>query len=111
MPPNEVKATILAAIRNEPLISSTREAEVLLFDFASSAIMYRVRVWTNDFTADERLRDRIRSAIYYAFRRSGISIPYPIQVEIPGDAVATPVADPSASRARARTGVDLRVTR
>ena len=73
VPPNEVKATILAAIRDEPLISTAREPEVLLFDFAASAITYRVRVWTTDFAADERLRDRMRSAIYYAFRRSGMS--------------------------------------
>jgi CRP-like cAMP-binding protein len=97
VPPNEVKATILAAIRNEPLISTAREPEVLLFDFAASAITYRVRVWTTDFTADERLRDRMRSAIYYAFRRSGISIPYPIQVEIPGDAAAGQAPDPAAA--------------
>jgi small-conductance mechanosensitive channel/CRP-like cAMP-binding protein len=97
VPPNEVKATILAAIRNEPLISTAREPEVLLFDFAASAITYRVRVWTTDFTADERLRDRMRSAIYYAFRRSGISIPYPIQVEIPGGAATGQAPDPAAA--------------
>jgi small-conductance mechanosensitive channel/CRP-like cAMP-binding protein len=84
VPPNEVKATILSAIRNEPLIAPTRRPEVLLVDFASSSIMYRVRAWTTDFAADEQLKDRVRSAIYYAFRRHGISIPYPIQVEIPG---------------------------
>ena len=55
-------------------------------DFAASAITYRIRVWTTDFAADERVRDRIRSRIYYAFRRSGISIPYPIQVQIEQDA-------------------------
>jgi small-conductance mechanosensitive channel/CRP-like cAMP-binding protein len=82
-PPNEVKATILQAIQHEPLISSTRPPEVLVADFAASAVTYRVRVWTNDFAADERIRDRIRSAIYYAFRRERIEIPYPIQVEIP----------------------------
>ena len=64
-----------------PLISKSREPEVLIVDFADSAITYRVRVWTSDFAADERLRDRIRSAIYYAFRRHRIEIPYPIQVQ------------------------------
>jgi small-conductance mechanosensitive channel/CRP-like cAMP-binding protein len=81
-PPNEVKAAIRKALRDEPLIVRTREPEVLLVDFGGSAIMYRVRVWTTDFAADERVRDRIRSQVYYAFRRSGINIPYPIQVQI-----------------------------
>ena len=90
-PPNEVKAVIRNALRDEPLIVRTREPEVLLVDFGGSAIVYRVRVWTTDFAADERVRDRIRSQIYYAFRRSGINIPYPIQVEI--DQPLAPPAD------------------
>jgi small-conductance mechanosensitive channel len=87
-PPNDVKAVILAAIRDEPLVSTTREPEVLLVDFAASAITYRIRVWTTDFSADERLRDRLRSAVYYAFRRHRIEIPYPIQIEMSRQEVA-----------------------
>ena len=82
VPPNDVKAAILTAIEDEPLIARSRDPEVLLVDFAASAITYRVRVWTTDFAADERLRDRIRSAIYYEFRRRGIEIPFPMQVQI-----------------------------
>ena len=54
----------------------------MLVDFGSSAIVYRVRVWTSDFSADERVGDRVRTHVYYAFRRLGIVIPYPIQVQI-----------------------------
>jgi hypothetical protein len=79
--PNLVKATILDAIRDEPLINGSRPPEVLLVDFGASAMLYRIRAWTTDFAADERLRDRIRSAVYYAFRRADITIPYPVQVE------------------------------
>ena len=79
--PNDVKAVIRAAIEDEPLISKSREPEILIVDFAASSINYRIRVWTTDFAADERLRDRIRSAVYYAFRRRNIEIPYPMQVQ------------------------------
>jgi small-conductance mechanosensitive channel/CRP-like cAMP-binding protein len=79
--PNVVKAAILEAIRDEPLIARTREPEVLVVNFAASSIDYRIRVWTTDFAADERLRDRIRSAVYYAFKRRRIEIPYPMQVQ------------------------------
>ena len=94
-PPNEVKAVILAAIKEEPLISPSRQPEVLMADFAASAITYRVRAWTADFAVDEVLRDRLRSAVYYAFRRGGIEIPYPMQVEIHREAapVSAPAAD------------------
>src|SRR3954451_13031148 len=102
-PPNEVKAVIARALRDEPLIVSTREPEILIVDFAASAITYRVRVWTTDFAADMRVRDRVRSHIYYAFRRHGISIPYPIQVQI--DQV--PAAGDDQGRERLLDGVEI----
>ena len=79
--PNRVKAVILAAISDDPLILPSRTPEVLLADFAGSAMTYRIRVWTSDFAADERIRDSIRGAVYYALKREGIEIPYPIQVQ------------------------------
>jgi small-conductance mechanosensitive channel/CRP-like cAMP-binding protein len=104
-PPNEVKAVIQAALVGEPLIAPEPKAEVLLVDFAASAITYRVRVWTTDFAADERVRDRIRSRVYYAFRRSGISIPYPIQVQIEQE--AAPAGTGEATRAGSFDDVEI----
>jgi Mechanosensitive ion channel/Cyclic nucleotide-binding domain len=80
--PNHVKAVIRDALFDEPLIVHDREPEVLIVDFAASAITYRVRVWTTDFNTDMIVRDRVRALIYYAFRRHGIDIPYPIQVQM-----------------------------
>ena len=82
VPPNRVKTTILDAIRDEPLISRVVPPEVLLVNFGDSSITYRVRVWTTDFGADDRLKDHIRTAVYYAFHRTGIVIPYPIRTVI-----------------------------
>ena len=55
---------------------------MLLAEFADSAINYRVRVWTTDFAADERVRDHVRARVYYAFSRRGIAFPYPVRVNI-----------------------------
>jgi small-conductance mechanosensitive channel/CRP-like cAMP-binding protein len=82
VPPNRVKAVILDALKRDPLVSTVREPEITIADFADSAITYRVWVWIADFAADYLTYDRIRSAIYYAFRRHDIVIPYPIQVQI-----------------------------
>ena len=92
--PNDVKAVIIDAIRDEPLLSRDREPEVLMADFAASSILYRVHVWTTDPGADERIHDRVRSAVYYAFRRHRIEIPYPIQIEMSREE-AVPAADPA----------------
>jgi small-conductance mechanosensitive channel/CRP-like cAMP-binding protein len=81
-PPNEVKAAIVEAVKGEPLLVAGRPPEVLIADFAPSAITYRTRVWIADFSADDRVRDRVRSSIYYAFHRHGIEIPYPTHVQI-----------------------------
>jgi CRP-like cAMP-binding protein len=102
-PPNRVKATILQAIRDEPFITRSIESEVLIADFAASSIIYRTRVWTTDFLAtDERIQDRMRSAIYYAFRRNGITIPYPIQVEVQKEDTPPPPPDPGVAEAALR---------
>jgi len=87
-PPNEVKTVVADALRGEPLLASEPAPEVLIADFAASSINYLVRVWTADFGADSRVRDAVRSRVYYAFRRRQITIPYPIQVEYQGE---TPV--------------------
>jgi small-conductance mechanosensitive channel len=78
-PPNEVKAAIQEALAHEPSISRREQTEVLVWDFGASAITYRLRVWIRDFAALEQTQDRVRSLTYYALRRRGLTIPYPIQ--------------------------------
>jgi small-conductance mechanosensitive channel len=102
-PPHEVKAAILDALRHEPMVSHERherQPDVLLVDFAPSAVTYRVLVWTREFDRDEWVKDRVRWLIYYAFRRHGITIPYPTQVQIACDAgVLRPPSDAAAAAA------------
>jgi small-conductance mechanosensitive channel/CRP-like cAMP-binding protein len=81
-PPNLVKRVIVEALKDERNLLAIRAPEVLMDKFDNSAINYRIRVWTTEFDADERIRDRIRVALYYAFKRNAIDIPYPIQMEL-----------------------------
>ncbi len=80
VPPNRVKRTIQAALASEPLLLEAPAPEAFVFDFAASAITYRVEFWIGDFANETAALDRARTAIYYAFRRESIEIPYPIQV-------------------------------
>lgn len=80
-PPNEVKAAILEAMRNAPLALTDPAPDVLLFGFDASSITYRGRFWVMDYARDEVAKDQVRTNLYYTFRRRGIEIPYPIQVE------------------------------
>lgn len=79
--PNHVKRVFRDALRNAPLVLEGPAPEVVLWSFDASSITYRAYFWLEDFQFDDQARDQVRSAIYYAFRREGIEIPYPIQVE------------------------------
>jgi small-conductance mechanosensitive channel/CRP-like cAMP-binding protein len=92
VPPNVVKSVIRDALQDVPALLHDRPTEILLVEFASSSIVYRIRFWVNDFEADERIKDLVRSHIYYAFRRNNITIPYPIQVELSADEGGLPAA-------------------
>lgn len=83
--PDRVKAALLEAVANVPLVLTFPEPEFLLDDFASSSVTYRVRFWIADFARDTVARDKVRSAIYYALKRHRFEIPYPIQVEYSHD--------------------------
>ncbi len=80
-PPNVTKDALMAALMQSPRVLKTPTPDVLLCDFGNSALMYRVRFWVNDFSMDERVKDEVRTFIYYEFRRRNIEIPFPIQVQ------------------------------
>lgn len=86
-PPNEVKAAIAEAIDHVPLALGTPPADVLILEFASSAITYRARCFVLDFERADLVQDQLRSAIWYTFQRRGLDIPYPIQVEYSSETV------------------------
>jgi small-conductance mechanosensitive channel/CRP-like cAMP-binding protein len=105
--PSLVKAVVKEALANCPLVLKAPAPDAMIREFADSSIIYRVRFWTGDFELDEEAADQVRASIYYAFRRKGIEIPYPIQAEYTKE---FPVVDQSArmaDRERLLAGVDL----
>lgn len=92
-PPNEARDAILAAVRRVPRAMATPAPEVLLMEFAGSAITYRARFWIEEFDKAEVAKSDVRIAIYYELKRRKIEIPWPIQIEysredVPPDPVA-----------------------
>jgi small-conductance mechanosensitive channel/CRP-like cAMP-binding protein len=85
VPPNDVKRALLEALDNAPLVLAEPRADVILQDFASSSVNYLVRFWIRDYGRDNAARDQVRSNIWYTFKRYGIEIPFPIQVEYSRD--------------------------
>ena len=87
VPPNVVKQALHEALANAPLLLSSPSADVIIDDFASSSVNYRVRFWIGDYGRDGTARDQVRSNIWYTFKRHGIEIPYPMQVEFSRDEI------------------------
>ena len=79
--PNHVKRVIREAMTQCSCVLASPAPDALLRAFDASAITYRARFWVLDYERDEESRDQVRTAIYYAFSRQGIEIPYPIQIE------------------------------
>jgi len=105
--PNDVKAAILEALRNTSQVLATPPPYVELIAFDGSAITYKAKFWIDDYRRDDEARDEARTAIFYAFRRRNIEIPWPIQVEYSKD---FPREDPEVrmrEQERALAGVDL----
>jgi small-conductance mechanosensitive channel/CRP-like cAMP-binding protein len=80
VPPNEVRAALMAVLTQARHVLETPPPEVLLYEFGASATTYRTRFWIMDFNLDEEAKDSVRRGIYYEFKRRGIEIPWPIQV-------------------------------
>lgn len=100
-PPNDVRDAMLAGMRQAPRLLSSPAPDVLLQEFASSAIVYRARFWIADFVHADEARDEVRRSIYYEFRRRRIEIPWPISVEYHRD--ERPADSPEQREAFART--------
>ena len=79
--PDLVKSAIHESLGNAALVLHEPRATVLLDAFSDSAITYRARFWIQDFARDQEAYDQVRTNIYYAFKRHGIEIPWPITVE------------------------------
>jgi CRP-like cAMP-binding protein len=105
VPPNRVKAVIADAVSDAPLALKFPAPEIAVAEFGASSINYRVKFWVADYANDDPARDQVRTSIYYAFRRTGIEIPFPIQVNYRRE--ATPSMMPASDRAGYLAAVDL----
>jgi small-conductance mechanosensitive channel/CRP-like cAMP-binding protein len=105
--PNTVKAAMMRALTNAPSVLRAPRPDVRLLSFDASSITYRARFWVTDYELNEEAEDEVRSALYYAFQREGIEIPYPIQIEYSKEPAQPPALANAEGRASVLAGVDL----
>jgi small-conductance mechanosensitive channel/CRP-like cAMP-binding protein len=108
-PPHEISRVMLGAIRDTPGVLAHPPPDCLPLDFGESALVYAVHYWIAEFERDVTIDGDVRARIWYAARRAGLEIPFPIQTQI--ITAATMVhgesADEHAGRLRLLTTIEL----
>jgi small-conductance mechanosensitive channel len=105
--PADVKAATLEAMGHVPRVLKSPAPDALLHSFDGSAITYRARFWVADYELDDEIKDEVRSAIFYAYGRRGIEIPWPIEVGYSREWPEPDAATKQRDRERVLAGVDL----
>jgi small-conductance mechanosensitive channel len=78
-PPNRVREVILDLLRDVPDVLRNPEPEILAWEFGDYAIRYRVKYWLADYGRSEQIHARVVSGLWYAMRRHGMEIPFPVR--------------------------------
>ena len=97
-PPNTVKRVILEVFTDIPGISRDKAPEVELIQFGDSAVIYDVQWWVTDYEQHDLIADRVKTGVWYAFRREGIEIPFPIRTTYQTQRLITAEDDARARR-------------
>jgi small-conductance mechanosensitive channel len=77
--PNHVREVVLKLLRDVPQVMRDPAPEVYAWEYGESSINYRIKYWILDYGAQEHVRDRVVSSLWYALRRHSIEIPFPIR--------------------------------
>jgi small-conductance mechanosensitive channel/CRP-like cAMP-binding protein len=79
--PNDVIETVEKALRAEPIqnVAQTPQIHCLIIDFKDSFATYAVRYWLTDIALTDPTNSVVRSRIYTALKRAGVSLSIPAQ--------------------------------
>jgi small-conductance mechanosensitive channel len=93
--PGEVMAVLEATARANPSILPLPAPKALLLSYGDSAINYALRFWIADPMRNVSICSEVQAAVWRAFRRHGIEIPFPQRVVAQAEAVPDrPAGDP-----------------
>lgn len=78
-PPTEVMGVVNATLQAGPIdkVANDPKANCILMDFRDSGAYYGVRYWLTDLIATDSTDSVIRTRIYFALQRAGISLAFP----------------------------------
>lgn len=78
--PKRVHQVVLEAIRDTPGVLKEPPPNIVTDKFADSGIEYWLRIYIEQFQRRDVIDGAVRDRVWYALKRSGISIPFPHRV-------------------------------
>jgi small-conductance mechanosensitive channel len=78
-PPNRARATILGVLESIPEVCREPAPLVFLSAYGDSSINFSIKFFIADYAALEVVQSLVLDRLWYALRRDGISIPFPIR--------------------------------
>ncbi|HVT04324.1 MAG TPA: mechanosensitive ion channel family protein [Thermoanaerobaculia bacterium] len=78
-PPAEAISVLEKAVTNVSGLSREKPIVVRIGSFQDSAVHYEIKYWTRDYARHDDIDAAVLRAVWYALKRSDISIAYPIR--------------------------------
>lgn len=85
-PPNQVFAVMRKVLEEVEGVCQDPAPEIHVMDFLDFRIQYRIRLWIEDYANRWNIETRVRVGLWYAFRREGLEIPYPVRTMVQAEA-------------------------
>ena len=78
-PPEKVRQTILQVLDETPDVLKKPEPSVWLEEYSDFSINFTIRFFILDYGEFRNIKSNVMYRIWYAFKREGITIPFPIR--------------------------------
>jgi small-conductance mechanosensitive channel/CRP-like cAMP-binding protein len=79
VPPATVIGVLTQAASNVEGVAREMPCYARVGGFGDSALIYEIKYFTSDYSLRDRIDADVRRAIWYALRRNGIPIPFPVR--------------------------------
>ncbi|HEY3203706.1 MAG TPA: mechanosensitive ion channel family protein [Thermoanaerobaculia bacterium] len=77
-PPARARAALEAAARDAPGVAKLPSPVAYLARFDSSAVVYELRYWLEDYARYLEIDSKVRERVWYRLEREGLPIAYPV---------------------------------
>lgn len=78
-PPNKVRDVIMNVMHDMADVVRTPPPIVYLSAYSDFAVTFTIKFFIADYAGLDRIQSDVMDRLWYAFRRNGISIPYPVR--------------------------------